>query len=119
RTREWLEAIGELEALSAFAALAFDNPGWTFPSVDSGTDIWEFENLGHPLIADSLRVLNDVRLGPPGNFLLVTGSNMSGKSTLLRALRVNLLLGQAGAPVCATGVRHPPTRLGTSFVIED
>jgi DNA mismatch repair ATPase MutS len=64
-------------------------------------------------------VANDVTLGPPGTFLLVTGSNMSGKSTLLRSLGVNVVLAQAGGPVCATSLSLPPLALATSILVED
>jgi DNA mismatch repair ATPase MutS len=71
------------------------------------------------LIADAHRVTNDVEVGPPGTFLLVTGSNMSGKSTLLRSIGVNVVLAQAGGPVCAASLRLPPVVLGTSILVED
>jgi hypothetical protein len=124
RVRRWLAALGELEALSALAALAWDHPGWAFPTVGLGTDdagppVLDGRGLGHPLIADDRRVGNDVTLGPPGTFLLVTGSNMSGKSTLLRALGVNVVLAQAGGPVCAEALAVPPLALGTSILVED
>ena len=76
-------------------------------------------DLGHPLLPPSRRVGNDVTVGPAGAFLLVTGSNMSGKSTLLRALGVNVVLAQAGGPACAAALRLPPLRLATSILVED
>ncbi|MGH7717825.1 MAG: MutS-related protein, partial [Gemmatimonadaceae bacterium] len=72
-----------------------------------------------PLIARDTRVANDVTVGPPGTFLLVTGSNMSGKSTLLRAIGVNAVLAQAGAPVCAATFRLPPVAIHTSMRVQD
>jgi len=75
--------------------------------------------LGHPLIPADRRVANDVTVGPPGSFLLVTGSNMSGKSTLLRALGVNVVLAQAGAPVCAAALEMPPVSVCTSMRVQD
>jgi hypothetical protein len=117
--RGWLAALGELEAASALAGLRQDNPGWVFPEVAPGADRFAARSLGHPLIAEAKRVSNDVELGPPGTFLLVTGSNMSGKSTLLRSIGLNTLLAQAGGPVCATALRLPPVRLATSVLIED
>jgi DNA mismatch repair ATPase MutS len=75
--------------------------------------------IGHPLLHDDVRVVNDVEVGPPRTFLLVTGSNMSGKSTLLRSLGVNIVLAGAGAPVCATELRLPPVRLWTSVRVQD
>jgi hypothetical protein len=79
----------------------------------------EARDLGHPLLFAEVRVGNDVTVGPAGTFLLVTGSNMSGKSTLLRALGVNAVLAQAGAPVCAAAMTLPPLALGTSILVED
>jgi len=120
RVRRWLAALGELEALSALAALAHDQPGWAFPELDAeGPAVLAARELGHPLLADEVRVGNDVEVGPPGTFLLVTGSNMSGKSTLLRALGVNAVLAQAGGPVCARAMRLPPLVVGTSVLVED
>ena len=95
--------MGDLEALASFAAVAHEHPDWTFARMRSdGERRIEAEGLGHPLLASEACVRNDVTLGPPGTVLLVTGSNMSGKSTLLRALGTNVVLAQAGAPVvCA------------------
>jgi hypothetical protein len=120
RVRDWLEALGAFEALAAFAALHHAHPEWAFAemcAVDKGRVT--AEALGHPLLPPAGRVDNDVELGPKGKVLLVTGSNMSGKSTLLRALGVNLVLAQAGAPVCARSFCCPPARLGTSFRVRD
>jgi hypothetical protein len=117
--RDWLAAVGEVDALAALAGLAHDNPDWCFAEVAPDAERWTAVALGHPLIPATARVANDVELGPAGHLVLVTGSNMSGKSTLLRAVGVNLALAQAGGPVCCTALRIPPTRVGTSFVIED
>jgi hypothetical protein len=119
QTRGWLEALGELEALSALAGLRHDNPDWAFPSVARAEDRFAARSLGHPLIREDRRVPNDVEVGPPGSFLLVTGSNMSGKSTLLRAIGLNAVLAQAGGPVCAEALRMPPVELATSILVED
>lgn len=117
--RGWLAALGRFECLSAFAGLRFDHPAWSFPEVTSGTDRYGARDLGHPLIRDEARVTNDVTVGPPGTFLLVTGSNMSGKSTLLRSIGINAVLAQAGGPVCAAELRMPPATLATSILVED
>jgi DNA mismatch repair ATPase MutS len=118
--RRWLEGVGRLEAITSLATLAQDNPQWCMPTVDAqaGSTITA-RQLGHPLIADRTRVANDIELGPAGTFILVTGSNMSGKSTLLRAVGLNLILAQAGAPVCATQLRMPPCELATSMRTHD
>ncbi len=113
--RGWLEALGELEARSALAALLHEQPGWCLPELDAGADRLAATALGHPLLPPARAVRNDVEVGPAGRLLLVTGSNMSGKSTLLRALGVNALLAMAGGPVCAARLRLPPVRLSTSI----
>ena len=119
--RGWLEALGEAESLAAFGTLAHDNPGWSFPVIAEADSmqVVEAESIGHPLLPASARVSNDVTLGPPGSFLLITGSNMSGKSTLLRAIGTNVVLALAGAPVCATRLRTPLLTVRTSIRIQD
>jgi hypothetical protein len=117
--RRWLKALGEMEALCALATLRHDNPGWVFPRVAETETRFSAKGLGHPLLAEAKRVTNDVELGPPGTFLLVTGSNMSGKSTLLRSIGVNAVLAQAGGPVCAGELAMPPVDLATSILVED
>jgi hypothetical protein len=121
RVRDWFEAMGDIEALSGFAGLKFDNPQWAMPEfVDAAGDpAVEAIALGHPLLPERVRVTNDVRVGPPGTFLFVTGSNMSGKSTLLRAIGVNAVLAHAGAPVCATSFRLPLLEVYTSMRVQD
>jgi MutS domain V len=123
RVRVWLETLSELEALAALATLSYDNPTWVFPelvqlgSADGRRLV--ARNLGHPLLPPAVCVGNDVEIGPPGRFLLVTGSNMSGKSTLLRAIGTNIVLAQAGGPVCADALSLPPLTLATSVRIQD
>ena len=96
-----------------------DEPHWTFPRVDPDATALDAAALGHPLIPAERRVANDVQVGPRGTLLLITGSNMSGKSTLLRAIGLNTVLAQAGAPVCATGFSMPPVDLQTSIRVQD
>jgi MutS-like protein len=120
QARRWFDLLADLEALSGFAALAFDNPGWTFPDIaPEANGVILASALGHPLLPPERCVGNDVSLGPGGRFLLVTGSNMSGKSTLLRAIGLNVILAQAGAPVCAQSLRMPPVGLATSMRVQD
>lgn len=119
QARGWLAALGRFEALAALAGLKFEQPGWCFPVVDAAADRFAAQALGHPLIPDGQRVSNDVEIGPAGTFLLVTGSNMSGKSTLLRSIGVNAVLAQAGGPVAAAALRLPPVTLATSILVED
>lgn len=119
RYRGWFDCVGELEALCSLAALAHDNPEWCFPQFETGARTIEAQELGHPLIAAGIRVANDVAVGPPGEMLMVTGSNMSGKSTLLRSIGVNLVLAQAGGPVCARRMSLPPVELATVMRVSD
>lgn len=119
RTRRWLTALGEIEALAALGGLAHAEPAWIMPTTDDSLAAVEATAMAHPLLADEVRVANDVIVGPPGRFLLVTGSNMSGKSTLLRAIGTNLVLAGAGGPVCAAAFLQPPVALWTSMRIQD
>jgi len=119
QVRGWLVEIGRFEALSTLAVLKFEQPEWCFPQVGPEVDRFAARQLGHPLIRDGQRMSNDVEVGPAGTFLLVTGSNMSGKSTLLRSIGINAVLAQAGGPVCAEALRLPPVTLATSILVED
>jgi hypothetical protein len=119
QVRVWMETLGKIEAIAGLAMLAADHPDWVDPIVDLESTAFEAEEIGHPLLPPARCVRNDVRVGPPGRVLCVTGSNMSGKSTLLRAIGVNAVLAQAGAPVCAAGLRMPPAAVYTSLRITD
>jgi hypothetical protein len=118
RVRDWMGAIAEIDALSAFGAVRCDNQDWADAAIEE-TPMFAAQALGHPLIPAGRRVTNDVEVGPPGTLLLVTGSNMSGKSTLLRAIGLNAVLAQAGGPVCASRLRMPPSELQSSIRIQD
>jgi len=103
---EWLDTIGIVDAASALARFAYLNPDYLWPQLEAGnTDPairgLTARSLGHPLIARARRITNDLDLRGEGHILLVTGSNMSGKSTFLRTVGINLCLAQAGGPVCA------------------
>ncbi len=100
---KWLQVLGEFEVFISLAGLAYENSDWIFPEITGGPPTFQACGLGHPLIKPSVRVCNDVSLPSPGTALIITGSNMSGKSTLLRTVGINLVLAYAGAPVCATG----------------
>jgi hypothetical protein len=117
---EWLRAVGEVEALTALATYAYERPADPFPDLADQGPIFEAEALGHPLIAPASAVRNDVRLGGDGlRVIIVSGSNMSGKSTLLRSVGVNVVLALAGAPVTAARIRMSALVLGATLHIED
>ena len=116
--RDWLAAVGEIDALACMAVVRHDYPAWCRPRFHS-EKVVNARALAHPLIPDDRRVANDVSVGPPGTVLLVTGSNMSGKSTLLRAIGLNTVLAHAGAPACAADLAIPPCDLQTSIRIQD
>jgi DNA mismatch repair ATPase MutS len=120
----WLETLAELEAASALATFAYLHPTYCWPTpvaVHSNGQAAALigEAVGHPLIADSLRITNDVALHGLGRILLITGSNMSGKSTFLRTLGINVCLAQAGAPVCATSFEWSWVRLACCIRVDD
>jgi ABC-type multidrug transport system fused ATPase/permease subunit len=117
--RGWLQASGEWEALAALSVLRYDDPGWAFPRIDDDARSLRATDLAHPLLPPDEAVPNDVKVGPVGQFLFVTGSNMSGKSTLLRAIGVNAVLAQAGAPVAASSLTMPPLRVSSLMRVED
>ena len=116
----WLATIAEMEALASLATFAFEHPEFPFPQiVDKDAPSFVATALGHPLIPASARVANDVRLDGACRLLVVTGSNMSGKSTLLRTVGVNAVLAQAGAPVCAATMTVTPLQIGASLRAQD
>ncbi|MCC7010194.1 MAG: DNA mismatch repair protein MutS [Acidobacteria bacterium] len=115
----WLAAVGELEALLAFATLAAEHPDYAFPEIADGPPRLTAEAIAHPALPERA-VANDVSLGDgPVRLLIVSGSNMSGKSTLLRTLGVNVVLAQAGAPVRAARLVLTPLDIGASISIHD
>jgi len=98
--RGWFEVIGEMEALSSLAIIGCDHPDWAIPKFTENAPALHAKEMGHPLLGNTC-VCNDLTVKLPSGILLVTGSNMSGKSTLLRSAGVNLILAYAGAPVFA------------------
>lgn len=115
----WFEALGELEALAALSVLLHHDPVARLPEIVGEDEPFEAEQIAHPLLAPERRVPNDVALRGPGSCLIVTGSNMAGKSTLLRAVGVNIALALAGGPVIARRMRVPRVRLRASMRIAD
>lgn len=117
--REWNRAAGEFEALCSAACYAAENPDDAMPEIVEGEALFEAEGLGHPLLPVAECVRNDVRLGNPAHVLVVSGSNMSGKSTLLRTIGTNAVLALAGAPARATALRLSPLVPGATLRIQD
>ena len=115
----WIEAVGEIEALSSLASFAFEHPDFVMPEVLEGEAVFAAVGAGHPLIAAGQRITNDVELGLETRLLIISGSNMSGKSTMLRTIGVNAVLALAGAPVCASSLRITPLAIGASIRIHD
>ncbi len=116
----WFDALGECEAVIASATLADEYPDWCYPSTNMPSGIaLHATGMGHLLLPDSQRVTNDVTLATNKPLLLVTGSNMAGKSTLLRSLGLNQVLARCGSPVCATAFESPLFELATSIRVRD
>lgn len=116
---EWIETVGEIEALSSLASFAFEHPTFVMPEIASDGPLFDARALGHPLIPEDRRVTNDIRLDATLRLLVVSGSNMSGKSTMLRSVGIAAVLAMAGGPVCAESLRVTPARVGASIRIHD
>ena len=117
---EWFDSLGVCEAVICGATLADEYPDWNFPTVESTDSLaLEAKDLGHPLLPDGSRVTNDLKFSEERPLLLVTGSNMAGKSTFLRAFGLNLLLARIGSSVCATKLHAPLFELATSIRVRD
>lgn len=119
KVRAWVEIAGRFEALSSIAQHSFEHPADPFPDFIEGPACLRASGLGHPLIPSQRCVGNDVELSGGTRALLVSGSNMSGKSTLLRAVGINAVLAMAGAPVRARSLELTPLQVGASIRIND
>jgi len=118
--RQWFTWLGEVEALTSFATFAYENPDYAFPEVEKSKDpLYRAKDLGHPLLPRDERITNDVEFTPDNPLMLITGSNMSGKSTLLRAIGANSALAFSGSVVCASSLRLTWMQLGTSMRLKD
>lgn len=117
--RQAFTVLGDFEALAAFACFHLSDSGTSWPDVQTDVGGLQAEALAHPLLCRTVRVANDVQLSGPGQLLLITGSNMAGKSTLLRAVGLNVALALAGGPVVARQLRLAPVRLRASMRIHD
>jgi hypothetical protein len=117
--RLWVNAIGDMEALLALATYSFEHPADPFPEFLEGAASFDAEELGHPLVPVATCVRNNVSICGETRVLLVSGSNMSGKSTLLRAVGLNVVLAMAGAPVRARRLQLTPLQVGASIRVND
>jgi len=115
----WVETAGEIEALCALSSFAYENPEDPFPEIASGNPVFDGEALGHPLLPGDRCVRNDLRLCNRPQALIMSGSNMSGKSTMLRTVGCNTILALAGAPVRAKRLRLSPLSIAASIRIVD
>lgn len=117
---EWVAAVGEFEALCSLATFAYERPDAVFPElVSEPAPLFEGADVRHPLIPRDHAIGNDVSLDAACSLWIVSGSNMSGKSTLLRAVGLNAALAWAGAPVCCARLRVSPLRIGASIRVND
>ncbi len=115
----WFDALGHIEALYSFGVLRFNEPDWAFPEIIPGYFFIEGKEIGHPLIPRKTRVNNFIEIKHDGELMLVTGSNMAGKSTYLRCIGVNVILAMAGAPVCASYFKVSHVQIISSMRITD
>ncbi len=115
----WLSAVAELEAISSLAGYSYEHPDDPFPEISEEGLRFEGEGLGHPLIPERGCIRNDVHLTGDIQVFVISGSNMSGKSTLLRTVGINAVLALAGAPVRAHQLRITPLALGASIRVMD
>ncbi|MDQ2863397.1 MAG: hypothetical protein M3R50_07095 [Bacteroidota bacterium] len=116
---KWFTTLGHIEALTSFGILHFNEPGWTFPTIIPEYFFIEGKEIGHPLIAKHKRVDNYIEIKHDGELMVVTGSNMAGKSTYLRSVGVNVILAMAGAPACAQELKVSHVQIISSMRITD
>lgn len=119
KVSEWLQAMAAFEVLASLANAAFNNSDWVFPDINEDFFSLNAVDMGHPLIAPSKRITNNLTIRGAGRAIVVTGSNMSGKSTFLRTCGVNAVLAFAGAPVCASSFSISFARIHSSMRISD
>ncbi len=113
--QKWFDTMGEMELLNSLATFHFNHPGFIFPECTEDRLLIQAKGMGHPLMDEAVAVVNDISIGEPAKLHLITGSNMSGKSTFLRTLGLNIVLAQLGAPVFAQTFIFRPVRVLTSF----
>lgn len=118
RMQKWLDTLYTVEALNSLANFAYLNPEFTFPTLEDGAGL-QATAIGHPLLTDAQRVCNDFSLAEEHDVIIITGSNMSGKSTFLRTLGINLVLTYTGGPVCAEQLTTSVFRVFSSIKVTD
>ncbi len=116
---QWFDSVAGFEALSSFANFHFNNPDYCFPTMSDKHFVFIANQLGHPLIVETVRVCNDFSMDGTAKVILISGSNMSGKSTFLRTLGINMILAMAGSCVCARDFVFSPVRILSSMRISD
>ncbi len=116
---EWIATVAEIEALSSLASFAFEHPTFAMPEIVERGPLFDARELGHPLIPDDRRIANDLRLDASVRLLVVSGSNMSGKSTMMRSTGIAAVLAMAGSAVCARSLTIAPMQVGASIRIHD
>lgn len=119
RIGNWILAVGEIEALLSIAGYAAEHPADPFPELIAEPVLFSASGLAHPLLPETVVVRNDVELGSETQLLLVSGSNMSGKSTLMRSIGLNAVLAWAGAPVRANALKISPLQIGAAMRVQD
>jgi MutS domain V len=117
--RQWLETVGELEALAALGGYTYEHPEDVFPEFVDEAPCFEAEALAHPLIPRNRAVTNDLHLGSDLQLMIVSGPNMAGKSTFLRGIGVNAVLAQSGAPIRAARLKLSPLAVTASICVLD
>ena len=117
--KKWFEVLAEYEALQSFATISFNNESWCFPKLADKYFEINATNLGHPLIEKDKSVTNIIDIKNAASVMLITGSNMAGKSTYLRSVGVNAILCMAGAPVCASSFTMSPIQILSSMRVAD
>ncbi len=117
--RVWMQAVGEFEALTSLSAFAFEHPLYSFPTITGKGPLFEAEGLAHPLLPGGKAVDNDLKLSDKMQLVILSGPNMAGKSTFIRAIGVNAILAQCGAPVRARSLRMSPLQVAASICVLD
>lgn len=118
KTNIWINAVSELDALNSLSTFAFNNPELTYPVLNDKIII-KAENIAHPVISADKRIGNNILIESKKKFFIITGANMAGKSTFIRAIGINLMLASSGAPVCADSFEFTPATLFSSMRTSD